>query len=96
MTETADFVQSLWEALPYQYRELGYSGHMQDKMEDLYNHWNKVDMVKALKNVASNQLEDYAYGYLPSKYGKDINKSIFPTDQRGVQLRNTVRNSYIY
>jgi len=90
VTETADFVQALWEALPWKYRKVGYSGKPQDKLRDIYNNLGKVDMLKALKNVASNQIEDYAYGYFPSKM-KPINQQVFK-DQRGILLGSKFRN----
>jgi len=98
VTETQDFVDSLWQALPARMREHGYSGHMQDKLQDLYNHWHDVNVPKALKNVAYNQLEDMAYGYLPSKYGAKVNQGIYNGRDkyvsRGVMTGNSRRQSY--
>lgn len=98
VTETNDFVKSLWEALPYQYREHGYSGLMQDKLKDLYNHASHIDVAKALKNLAQNQIEDYAYGYLPSKYLSEINQKVFAGDKyrsRGIMTGHSQRQSYL-
>lgn len=99
VTETADFVQALWEALPSRYRDTGYSGKMQDKMLDLYNHASHIDIAKAIKNVAENQIEDYAYGWLPSHVSEKINQQIYKNDKyvsRGVLTGHSRRQSYLY
>lgn len=69
VTETADLVDSFWWALPAKYRSrpVRVGDHwekppLQAQLRDLYRHWDKVDMDKALKGVVNNMLEDAAIG----------------------------------
>jgi len=98
ISETADFINALWEALPAAYRDNGYSG-MQGKLSDLYNHSSHIDIAKAITNLAKNQIEDYAYGYLPSKVLESINQDIYRGDKyvsRGIMTGHSRRQSYLY
>lgn len=64
LTETKDFVDAFWDALPWEIRRtwIGRPRRLLDKMEDLYRHWDKVDIQKALKNLAYNEAMDFVIG----------------------------------
>lgn len=64
LTETKDFVDALWDALPWEIRRtwIGRPRRILDKMQDLYRHWAKVDMQKAIKNLAYNEVMDFVIG----------------------------------
>lgn len=64
LTEGVDFVESFWDALPWEVRRrwIGRPRRVQDKLRDLYNHWDKVDMQAALKNLAYNEVMDLVIG----------------------------------
>jgi len=90
-TETGDFISALWGALPYADREQGYSGHMQDKLADLYNHAGHVDVQKALGNLVANELEDRLYGSIGNRI-KKLNPEFSPTHGgRGLMLGSSQR-----
>lgn len=81
MTESADLVDSFYKALPKNI--LGKDWHAngkrtpsyKNKLRTLYRHWDKIDPVKAIQNIAQNQLEDWAIGKASSKATKGLLKS---------------------
>jgi len=90
-TETDDFISALWGALPYRDRKQGYSGHMQDKLADLYDNAGHVDVQKALGNLAANEVEDRLYGSIGNKI-KKLNPELSPTHAgRGFMLGSSQR-----
>jgi len=90
VTETADFIGSLWEALPWKYRTYGYSGKPQDKIRDIYNNLGKVDVAKAIKNVANNQIEDYIYG-IGGNASRKLNQEMFSHQGMGINRGANMR-----
>lgn len=75
-TESMDMVTAVWEAIPPRYRASQkyskkkgkwvqiYQPLPQEKMKELWQHFDKVDVNEAIKNIAVNQLEDAAIGKL--------------------------------
>lgn len=61
-SEAADFVEAFHDALPPKYRSKDAS--TAQMLEDLYRHWDKVDMSKALTNLIMNEAKDWAIGKL--------------------------------
>lgn len=61
LTETNDAVKAIWDALPKEYRSKG-KLNIQDRLRDLYNHWDKVDLPQAVANLIQEQLQDAFYG----------------------------------
>lgn len=81
LTEPSDFLDALWNALPYDYRkgrsnnEFYYNKALRRweqpsqlmKFDDLIDHPEKIDWQKALKNVAIQQLGDFGIGKLSQR-----------------------------
>jgi hypothetical protein len=70
-TESGDVIDAIWDAVPYEdrkhWRHKGEDGKYHDprltkKVQLLYEHWDKVDTSKALRNIALNELEDTVIG----------------------------------
>lgn len=82
ITETQDVLNAFWDALPPEiqrkyleaYRnsagELKWTNSINDRNRAVYEHFDKVGMVEALRNLAKNQIEDYIYGRLGSAQAK--------------------------
>lgn len=78
ITETADAVDAIYEALPEKLRKKLEKRYRQQairegrwvtipphqKAEWIYRYWKKVDIVQAMKNLAINELEDRVIGKL--------------------------------
>jgi hypothetical protein len=77
VTESKDALDAIWDALPDEYKTGYFKLHgkhgrvywkrrrkasPQDKMKDLYRHYDKIDISDALKNLLVEQLKDAAYG----------------------------------
>jgi len=60
--ETGDIVGALYKALPWHVQNWRDDTTIQSKAIKLWNNWRKVDLGKAIKNLAGNQLEDMALG----------------------------------
>lgn len=71
VTETKDVVDAIYDALPYSIRKK-YRNNIpaQEKAKIIYANLGKVDMQKAIENLAWNQVEDFAYGKLGKAVGK--------------------------
>ena len=63
VTEGLDFINSVYEALPSYYKPKGYVSP-QEKLYILYRRWDEIDIVGAVKNLLSEQVEDMLYGEL--------------------------------
>jgi len=76
-TESLDLINALYDALPYEFRPGYYKLHGKggkvfykkrwnasqwQRMKALYEHWDKVNVPDALKNVLWNDLMDRAFG----------------------------------
>lgn len=65
-SETKDFVESFWKALPKELRSKPRKGEkkvrLPDMLQDLYKHWGDVDLPQALANVIDNEIKDQLYG----------------------------------
>lgn len=61
VTESLDFVNALYEALPQRYRYRGKSDQ-QHRIEAVYRHFDKIEIDKAIKNLVVNQVQDAVIG----------------------------------
>lgn len=59
----------------YKYR---HRASMQKKVQDLYKHFDKINLVDAIKEFTANQIEDYLYGKLGNKQKESRWKSKYP------------------
>jgi len=63
LTELDDFVDALWKALPRDVKWTpGVKKGLKEKMADIYNHFDRLDISKALYNIVENQIEDAVIG----------------------------------
>lgn len=66
ITETKDFVEALWKALPKNQRSKPEKGHrkvtLQAMLADLYRNWEDLDLSKGIVNVIENEIQDRFYG----------------------------------
>lgn len=60
MGEFGDFVEAFYSTLP-DWTKVG-DRTVQDKLETLYRHWDKVDVAKAIGNLIANEAEDRFIG----------------------------------
>lgn len=72
-TEGLDFLDVLWNAIDPDVRTPRWSRNpdgswnrldWNDKLADLYNHWDEIDIAAALAGFVNNQFEDMVYGLL--------------------------------
>lgn len=79
VTESADFIEAFWWALPRQYRspprwdpwqEKWYAVGPTQQLRDLYDHWDHVDLDLAWDNLYAMMGEDAFYGILGQAMGK--------------------------
>jgi hypothetical protein len=91
ITETNDFIEAFWKALPKQYRTRprDKDGKIkrhppwvrppkqtpQQMLQDLWKHWDKVDMLKAIENVRDMQNDDFLRGKLSGAASQEFGKS---------------------
>ena len=65
-TETNDFINGIWRALPRKFRRAGltstFNRRTDSMLNDIYRGWDYIDWAKAAGNVAGNQVEDYLIG----------------------------------
>lgn len=54
-SELGDLVDAFNDALPDQYKS---DGSMKDKLKNLYQYWDKVDMTEAVSNMVENMVTD--------------------------------------
>lgn len=76
ITETVDFVDVLYEALPRNikrdaYNKLGRQPNPIERAELIYRNINQMDVGKALTGWAQNEIEDFIIG----KFGKGVGKA---------------------
>lgn len=73
ITETSDFVQSLYYAIPPRYRKLPpgeTKTGLHEKMWAIYQHYDKINMSYALNNLLQNQIEDAIGGAIGKAMGR--------------------------
>lgn len=83
-SETSDAVKAIHDALPkkYQRSRAWYDGkevkqrRTTTMLQDLYNHWDKIDWEEAIWNLAENEVKDQAIGRL-SKQADKLTEKIF-------------------
>lgn len=71
-TEAVDAIESVYDALPREYRRGWIPGKpvsAYDKLVQLYKHWDKIDVDKAVENLLKNAIEDALIGGVHSKIG---------------------------
>lgn len=66
--ELGDFVESFYSTLP-DWTKVG-DRTLQDKMQTLYEHADKIDLTKAAENIVWNEIEDRFFGKLGKLTGK--------------------------
>lgn len=65
-TETGDFIEGIWKALPRSERRAGLTAtgnrRIDSMLKDIARGWDKIDWVEAAYNLAENQIEDTVIG----------------------------------
>lgn len=66
LTETADFIESIWKSLPQSARHAGLTStgnrRVDSMLSDIFASWDKVNWDIAIYNMIENQVEDFAIG----------------------------------
>jgi hypothetical protein len=73
LTEAADLIDAIYEALPSQYRikyRPGRPIRYDEKLKAIWDNLDKVDPLEAASNIAKNGIEDGAIGRLNAGAGK--------------------------
>ena len=71
-TEFADFIDSIYDALPYRRR---YGRSYLDKMNRIYQYWGEIDWAKAMGNLIYNHYEDKMVGRVLGRIGKQLRQT---------------------
>lgn len=89
-TESLDLISAVWDALPPQYKSGYYRLHKrggqtfyvkrwhakpQQMLDDIWQHFEHVDAVEAVDNIAKNQIEDFVIGKASSKTDRAVSDS---------------------
>ena len=84
-SEVGDFIESLWDALPERYQTE--DAHLGEKMMDLYENINELDIAKAVENLIKNEIEDRIVGKLIGKttdtFGNNLGNALVTGLGRG-------------
>ena len=84
-SEVGDFIESLWDALPERYQTE--DAHIGEKMMDLYENINEIDMAKAVENLIKNEIDDRIVGKLIGKatdtFGNNLGNALVTGLGRG-------------
>lgn len=83
VSEVGDFVDSLYDAIPYRLRRFEKGRRMTDKIEAIYKHFWRINAAKAIGNFAQNQVEDWAVG----KFGSAAKRGTQSASKRGYWTR---------
>lgn len=83
ITETVDFVDVLYEALPRnlkraEYKKRGRQPNPIERAELIYKNINQIDVGKALTGYVQNEIEDYVIGQFGKKLGEASRKDNRP------------------
>lgn len=79
VTEGLDFATALWDALPKRYKGKWFrnkdgkwrnTDSATEKLQKIFDHWDKIDKSEALRNHLNNQLEDWWIGKTQSAFNK--------------------------
>lgn len=66
VTETQDFVEALYDALPKNRQQCAYKANTVCAAQMVLQYFNEIDLQQALLNLALNELEDTIIGRLNS------------------------------
>lgn len=69
VTETADVISAIFKALPGNIKAK-YGRKPQDKARAIYDHYDKVDIPRALANLLAQQVSDRAWGHIGKRSGE--------------------------
>lgn len=78
-TEGLDFIEVLWNSIPEELRTPRWSKNadgswnkldMNDKLADLYEHWDEINLAELLEHFVNNQVEDFVYGQIGKAGGR--------------------------
>lgn len=83
-SEVGDFVDSIHDALPKKYQTK--DGNMLDKLNDIYENWDKVDMSDAIENLVKNEIEDQIVGRIIGRIDKSFRSVGFQQGITKVQI----------
>lgn len=84
-SESRDWVQAVWEALPRRRRRGTRSTDTWGQVRALIEHWDEVDLTRAAINLAANEVEDRIIGRAhrrieSTSYGRDISRKLEQLD----------------
>lgn len=79
ITESRDFIEALWKALPKDKRSRPEKGRrkvfVQQMLKDLYDNWLDLDLPRAVKEVIANELQDRLYGKAGQLSAKGVQRA---------------------
>lgn len=81
VTETKDAVDAFWWALPAKFRK---GTLLPDRFRDLWQHWDEVDMGKALRNLIRNEITDQVVGRIGRAVSRTYRNNPYWTRPVGV------------
>lgn len=90
-TEAKDFIDAVWEAIPWKDRIAYHEGkkvpRADQKARALYDLFDKIDWEEAIENIVENQIEDFVFGKAGqlSKKSRETAQDFVPNSGRGWQ-----------
>jgi hypothetical protein len=81
-TESLDFVDAIWWALPVSIRGKRKKSPVR-QAQDLWDHWDHIDLGQAFGNVLANEIQDRAIGFVGSNAARAYTGNRF---NRGVMV----------
>ena len=92
ISEAGDLLDNLWKNIPYKYRRRDHSPSRAEKMKDLWDNWDKVNLLGAAKDIALNEIEDNIVGNVTSAARRAANLmdptgTLWRTAQTAASLR---------
>jgi len=67
VTESLDWLNALYDALPDEYKVKGKRSNQIERGQAVFDHFDKIDIAKAIQNLLINHIEDKVIGKLSQK-----------------------------
>jgi hypothetical protein len=83
VTEGLDIINALHRALPKQYRTKG--ADQTQRMRDLYEHFNEIEVSKAIEEIVKNEIEDRIFGGIGRLGAKAVRANPYYKSPVGIQ-----------
>lgn len=76
VTEGLEIVDAFWDALPEKFRKRemakrhGKPPNSQEKLRQIWLHWDQINLNEAIDNIVKNELEDRVFGFFGKQAGR--------------------------